>query len=70
VLGLWAAAVPLVGPYFDFGFDTDKAWTFSQPHWLLSIVPGLAVAGGGLLLGTHRRGLGGPGSLLAALGGA
>ena len=24
VFGAWGALIPLVGPYFDFGFDTDR----------------------------------------------
>jgi hypothetical protein len=70
LLGLWAAAVPLLGPYFDFGFDTTKAWTFSEVHWTLSIVPGLAAAVGGLLLVRPLRSLGALGRLLVAACGA
>jgi hypothetical protein len=69
VLGLWAAAVPLVGPYFDFGFDTDRTWVFSQPHWTLSIVAGLAAAVGGFLLATPTRGFAGLGGLLVTVAG-
>ena len=30
LLGAWAFFVPLVGPYFDFGFFTDSTWSFSS----------------------------------------
>ena len=28
LLGIWAALVALVGPYFSFGFDTPGTWPF------------------------------------------
>jgi hypothetical protein len=58
LLGAWVFFVPLVGPYFDFGFDTDETWVFSDTHWTLSLVPGLVALAGGLLLmlpGSNRR---------------
>jgi hypothetical protein len=67
VLGLWAAAIPLVGPYFDFGFLTTKAWVFSEAAVTLSIVPGLAAAFAGLLLVRPLRSAGGLGRLLLVL---
>jgi hypothetical protein len=67
VLGLWAAAVPLIGPYFDFGFDTGRAWVFSERHVTLSVVPGLAAALGALLLVRPLRSLGSLGRRLVAL---
>jgi hypothetical protein len=50
LLGLWALFVPLVGPYFDFGFHTDEAWQFGEAHWILSIAPGLVAAIAGVLM--------------------
>ena len=67
VLGLWAAAVPLVGPYFDFGFLTTKTWVFSEAAVTLSIVPGLAAAVGGVLLVRPLRAVGSLGRLLVLL---
>jgi hypothetical protein len=48
LLGAWAFFVPLVGPYFGFGFHTDETWVFSEPNWTLSLAPGLAVMVAGL----------------------
>jgi hypothetical protein len=67
VLGAWGALIPLVGPYADFGFDTDRTWRLSEQHWTLSIAPGIAAAAGGILIGLHRRRLG---ALVALLAGA
>jgi hypothetical protein len=67
LLGLWVAAVPLVGPYFDFGFDTNRTWVFSEPHWTLSIVPGLVATVAALTLMRPLRALGGLGRVLLVL---
>ena len=29
VLGLWGALVPFIGPYFNFAFSPDQAWTWT-----------------------------------------
>ena len=50
LLGMWVLFVPLVGPYFDFGFYTEETWQFSEMHWTLSIPPGLAAAIAGVLM--------------------
>src|SRR5262249_29398472 len=63
-----AAAVPLVGPYFDFGFLTTETWVFSEAAVTMSIVPGLAAAVGGVLLVRPLRAVGGLGRLLVVLG--
>ena len=55
LLGLWVFFVPLVGPYFDFGFHTEDAWSFSQPDWILSLGPGLTAALAGLLMVVPNR---------------
>jgi hypothetical protein len=67
VLGLWAAVVPLIGPYFSFGFDTGASWVFSEQHVTLSLIPGIGAVVGGLILATPARGLSNLGRLLAAL---
>jgi hypothetical protein len=67
VLGAWGALIPLVGPYYDFGFDTNRAWGLGEQHWTLSIAPGIAAAIGGILVALHRRRLG---ALIAVLAGA
>ena len=69
LLGAWAFFVPLVGPYFDFGFFTDSRWSFSTRHWELLLLPGLAVFAGGLLLTMPARAAGRLATLLAVAGG-
>src|SRR5712691_2662512 len=56
VAGAWGALAPLVGPYFSFGFDTSRTWTFSEQHWTLSVIPGAVAATAGLLLLLPTRG--------------
>jgi hypothetical protein len=69
-LGAWSTVVSLVGPYFNYGFFTDQAWTFSTIHWELLILPGAVVFIGGLLMTMPKSGLTSLGSLLALVGGA
>jgi hypothetical protein len=69
IVGLWAALVPLIGPYFSFGFDTSDAWVFSEPHVTLSLVPGIAAVAAGLLIALPERGPSNSGRALAAVAG-
>ncbi|MFB9839209.1 hypothetical protein, partial [Actinoallomurus acaciae] len=71
LLGLWGALMPLVGPYFHFGFAPDKAWHLTSGRVWLQIVPGAAVFLGGLIaLASANRAFAAFGAWLAALGGA
>ena len=70
LLGGWAFFVPLVGPYFSFGFDTHSTWLFSGRQWELDLAPGIAAFVGGVLLMTPARGWGWLGGLLAFLAGS
>jgi hypothetical protein len=70
LLGAWAFVVPLVGPYFDFGFFTDRTWSFSTRHLELLLLPGALIFAGGLLVAMPSRGARGLGALLAFAGGA
>jgi hypothetical protein len=71
LLGLWGALVPIIGPYFHFGFTPDKAWDFTSGRVLLQIVPGCAVFLVGLVaLASANRAFAAFGAWLAALGGA
>jgi hypothetical protein len=70
LLGAWVFFVPLVGPYFRFGFDTHSAWEFTGKQWELQLAPGIAAFVGGLMLVTPQRGWGRPGAALAFLAGA
>jgi hypothetical protein len=71
LLGLWGALIPFVGPYFDYAYTPDKAWTYNTGRLWLELLPGAAVFLGGFLLtiarGRHTALFG---ALLAAAAGA
>jgi hypothetical protein len=71
LLGLWGALIPFVGPYFDYAYTPDKAWTYNTGRLWLEVLPGAAVFFGGFLLtiarGRHTALFG---ALLAAAAGA
>jgi hypothetical protein len=69
VLGAWVFLAPLVGPYFSFGFDTSSKWRFTNDHWLLSLVPGIAIFAAGLLMTTRSRAMGWLAGLIAVAAG-
>lgn len=68
-LGCWVFFVPLVGSYFSFGFDTTAHWRFSHDHWLLQLLPGIAIAVAGLLMLAPSRIVGWLAGLLAVAAG-
>jgi len=68
-LGAWVFLIPLVGPYFSFGFDTSTKWRFSQAHWTLSLAPGIALFCAGLLMTRRSRALGWLAGLVAVVAG-
>jgi hypothetical protein len=53
LLGLWGAAVPFVGPYFEFSFSPGRDWSAAR-GWL-EVLPGVATVLGGLLLLVSRN---------------
>lgn len=53
VLGVWGAAVPFVGPSFDFAYTLGGEWTTGR-GWL-EVLPGAVTAIGGLLLLMSRN---------------
>jgi hypothetical protein len=65
LLGAWVFFVPLVGPYFNFGFFTSSTWVFSGIHWEMLLGPGIALFLGGLLMTMPASPLGSFGALLA-----
>lgn len=71
LLGAWGALIPFIGPYFHYAYTPDIAWTYTTARLWLEILPGAAVAVGGILLimaaGRHIALFG---ALLAAAGGA
>lgn len=55
LLGVWGALVPFVGPYFDFAFTPDAAWSWTMGRGWLEVLPGVVTVIGGLLLLTSRN---------------
>jgi len=55
VLGAWGALIPFVGPYFDFAYTPDQAWTWTTARGWLEVLPGGATLVGGLLLLSSRN---------------
>lgn len=71
LLGIWGALVPLVGPYFDYGYVPDDAWSYDLSRLCLAILPGAgAVLGGLIVVATRERVLAILGAWLAAVSGA
>jgi len=71
LLGAWGALVPFIGPYFHYAYTPDKAWTYTSGRLWLEILPGAAVALGGLIvLASAYRPVAHFGAWLAVLGGA
>jgi hypothetical protein len=56
ILGAWGALVPFIGPWFDFAFSPDKAWTWTAARGWYELLPGAVTFLAGLLLlfGTTR----------------
>jgi len=50
ILGIWGALVPFVGPTFGYGMGGTAAWTWSESHVTLHLLPGLAAIAGAVLL--------------------
>lgn len=71
LLGLWGGFAALAGPYFDFAFAPDKAWSFTSGRVWMQILPAAAILLGGLiLLVSANRATAAFGAWIAALGGA
>lgn len=69
LLGAWTFFVPLVGPYFGYGFFTNNTWTFSGIHWELMLGTGILMFVGGLLMTMPAAPLGSFGGLLTLVAG-
>jgi len=55
-LGVWAALIPFIGPYFHYSFGSNQTWHYSANRLWLDILPGaVAVLGGLMLLPSARR---------------
>ena len=70
LLGIWGAIIPFIGPYFGYAFGVATPWFFTYDRLWLSVLPGIAVFLGGLILGpSANRASGGLGAWLALIGG-
>lgn len=79
LVGAWGGIVPFVGPLFGFSGNGGPAWSWTESHALLALVPGaVAVVAGLLLLGAAAPRTGGGkarfslsflGAVIAACGG-
>ena len=71
LLGIWGGIIPFVGPYFNYAYTPDKAWTYTSGRLWLEILPGAgALLGGLLMMWAQSRHIALFGSLLAILSGA
>ena len=71
LLGIWGGIIPFVGPYFNYAYTPDKAWTYTSGRLWLEILPGAgALLGGLLMMAARSRASVLFGSLLAIASGA
>jgi hypothetical protein len=71
LLGLWGAAIPFVGPSFDFAYNPQQGAAWSAARGWLEVLPGaVAVVGGLLLVWSTNRATAMLGGWLSLLGGA
>jgi hypothetical protein len=54
LLGIWGGVIPFVGPYFNYAYTPDKAWTYTTGRLWLEILPGAGALLGGLLMMVAR----------------
>jgi len=69
LLGIWGAAVPFVGPSFDFAFSPGRDWSMAR-GWLEVLPGGVAALGGLLLLLSRNRATATLGGWLSVIAGA
>src|ERR1700733_12746427 len=70
-LGIWGGIIPFGGPYFNYAYTPDKAWTYSSGRLWLEILPGAgALLGGLLMMAARSRYVALFGALLAIASGA
>ncbi|HUJ07436.1 MAG TPA: hypothetical protein VLX31_15110 [Streptosporangiaceae bacterium] len=71
LLGLWGGLIPLVGPYVNYAYSPDRAWTLTHGRIWLEILPAVGTLVGGLiLLAARLRPFALFGASLAVLSGA
>jgi hypothetical protein len=69
LLGAWGAAVPFIGPTFDFSYSLGQDWTAGR-GWLQVLPGAVAAVGGVLLLASRNRATAMLGGWLAVVAGA
>lgn len=70
LLGIWGALIPFVGPYFNYAYTPNSAWTWTAGRFWLELLPGVAAAVAGLMLMvTANRSVGVFAGWLASLAG-
>src|ERR687895_685284 len=71
LLGLWGGLIPFVGPYVDFAYTPNEAWSSNGDRFWLNVAPAIATGLGGLIvLFSANRAVAMFGGWLATLGGA
>ena len=56
LLGAWGAIIPFVGPYFNYAYTPNGAWTMTSGRLFLEVIPGAITFFAGLiLLGSANR---------------
>jgi hypothetical protein len=71
LLGVWGALIPFIGPYFNYAYTPDRAWTATSGRMWLDVLPGVVTLAGGLVVLLSRfRPAVLFGSWIAALAGA
>src|ERR1700748_570497 len=71
LLVIWGGVIAFVGPYFNYAYTPDKAWTYTSGRLWLEILPGAgALLGGLLMMAARSRHVALFGSLLAITSGA
>jgi len=71
LLGLWGGLVPLVGPYVNYAYSPDRAWTLTHGRIWLELLPAAGTLLGGLILLVSKlRPMALFGASLAAVSGA
>lgn len=70
LVGAWGALVPFVGPLFGYNMGNVAAWTWTESHFSLHLLPGVVAAVGGLLMLRSTAARVRLGAILGLLGGA
>lgn len=71
LLGIWGALIPFVGPYFNYAYTPDQAWTATSGRTWLEILPGVVTLASGVIVLLSRLRLAALfASWLAAIAGA